>query len=595
MKRCLTLTLLLVAPLTAAIQQQNQQFATPSTGSTALNNFQPIQGDLAETSATSSFSSATFFGSPQTLTNGSMANGVYLTASYTQDNLPNSQTFTLNTTQSPDGFQITAIHSYAGHNENGSCLANQKYTLEISRINSDEFTLIGTFSHIPYDPSNTNLAAATRISLSDTSGIIAEHVDAVRITYLDHGYSNGNTAIDGTVYREIDIIGSPMSPPPTPSMELGAIWFIGDSITQSNADGDGSSSPRKALYDILTQQNIGFSFTGHFTANIDGLPATGSSATDNLYQYHSGISGSVIGNNNGGRTGMTYNIDQGQKFWTSGRLAYVKPAIILIMLGTNDTNSNIEPASAPQRISSLIDTIMAQQSVGSPAIFVAKIPPNGISPERAARVINFNDSLPDIVANQRAKGHDVYLVDNFTTIQQNYAAAMRGDNLHTNHFGNQLMAQQWYNAIIQRFDTSSSNTYQSWQFKHFGSTEATQSDPLANPDGDTQPNLVEFALGSSPLSNNAPKSYLTVEPPMLAITARDPETANLKYTLEYSQSLTSNSWTESPSQTTTLHDHDNGFLTIQWNDQLSQPLQKMRFFRVKIENLIPLHDAKEVK
>jgi hypothetical protein len=79
------------------------------------------------------------------------------------------------------------------------------------------------------------------------------------------------------------------------SKDLGPIWFIGDSITQSNADGDANGSPRKSLYDKLTAGGYTFSYTGHFTANTDGLPATGGTAATNLYHYHSGVSGAVIG------------------------------------------------------------------------------------------------------------------------------------------------------------------------------------------------------------------------------------------------------------------------------------------------------------
>lgn len=36
------------------------------------------------------------------------------------------------------------------------------------------------------------------------------------------------------------------------SKNIGAAWFVGDSITQSNADGDATDSPGKALYELLT-------------------------------------------------------------------------------------------------------------------------------------------------------------------------------------------------------------------------------------------------------------------------------------------------------------------------------------------------------
>ena len=117
------------------------------------------------------------------------------------------------------------------------------------------------------------------------------------------------------------------------SKDLGAIWLVGDSITQSNADGDPDSSPRSALFDLLTANDFSFSFTGHRTNNIEGLPVTGSTPATNLFQYHSGVSGAILGDTLRFMTGMTQNLPS---HWNSGRLATVKPNIILIMLGTND-------------------------------------------------------------------------------------------------------------------------------------------------------------------------------------------------------------------------------------------------------------------
>jgi len=135
-------------------------------------------------------------------------------------------------------------------------------------------------------------------------------------------------------------------------LNIGSIWFLGDSITQSNDDGDPLGSPRKSLFDKLTAANHDFSFTGHYTANVDGLPSTGNTPATNLYHYHSGISGSVIGANNIGRPNMTAGIPT---WWNSGRLAVEKPKAVLIMLGTNDTDTNLDLANAPARMGNLID------------------------------------------------------------------------------------------------------------------------------------------------------------------------------------------------------------------------------------------------
>jgi hypothetical protein len=229
------------------------------------------------------------------------------------------------------------------------------------------------------------------------------------------------------------------------SKNIGAVWFIGDSITQSNADGDANGSPRKALYDLLLANGYSFSFTGHYTDNVDGLPTTGGTADTNLYQYHSGISGSVIGSDISGRVGMTQNTPS---FWTSGRLATVKPNVILIMLGTNDVDQNIDLANAPARLTTLVNTIYAQPGVGTPCVFVASIPPNRTNvPDDPTHTATFNAAVPGVVSAQRSLGRDVRFVDQFTPLESAYATAMAGDNLHTNTTGNATLARQWFNAI----------------------------------------------------------------------------------------------------------------------------------------------------
>ncbi len=228
------------------------------------------------------------------------------------------------------------------------------------------------------------------------------------------------------------------------SKNIGAVWFIGDSITQSNADNDDSSSPRKSLYDLLTANGYTFTYTGHHTANMDGLPSTGGTPESNLYHYHSGISGSVIGNDYSGRTGMTQNTPT---FWSSGRLAVIKPNVILILLGANDVDQAIDLPNAPGRLKALVQTIHAQPGVGTPTIFVASITPNRTSPDDPANVAAFNAAVPGVVAELRAEGKDVRYVDQFTPIENAYAANMMGDNLHPNTTGNNTMARQWFNAI----------------------------------------------------------------------------------------------------------------------------------------------------
>ncbi|MDG1302455.1 MAG: SGNH/GDSL hydrolase family protein [Opitutae bacterium] len=234
--------------------------------------------------------------------------------------------------------------------------------------------------------------------------------------------------------------------------ELGAIWFIGDSITQSNADGDPSGSPRKSLYDLLKANGYSFSYTGSHTRNSEGLPMSGNSPADNLYHYHSGFSGYLITQGFSPKRKRIGGIGSGlSNYWTSGRLASVKPELILIMLGTNDIGHGYELAGAPARLSTLLDDIYALPGVGDPTLFLASIPPNRRSDAERANVVLFNESIPGIVESYRAKGKKIFFVDQFTPLDNEYKKNMRRDNLHPNATGNDTMAQAWFEAIQSVF------------------------------------------------------------------------------------------------------------------------------------------------
>jgi fibronectin type 3 domain-containing protein len=230
------------------------------------------------------------------------------------------------------------------------------------------------------------------------------------------------------------------------SKNLGAIWYIGDSITQGNADGDSTETVRSTLYDKLVAAGYTFTYTGHFTANSEGLPITGSDPASNLYQYHSGVSGAVIGTNYTTRTGITQNIPI---WWTntSGRLPVVQPNLILIMIGSNDAGLPLDISNAPARLSQLISTIYAQPGVGNPTILVATIPPDQQSSSSPTNVAIFNAGVPAVVQSFQSLGDDVYIVDQFSILNANFATAMTSGGLHPNAVGNDYMAQNWLNTI----------------------------------------------------------------------------------------------------------------------------------------------------
>lgn len=570
------------------LQIAKNQASQAENGEAPLLSFSASSTDLAQAGSaailSNTFSGATFFGTPAQLGNGLLSNaggGVYLSETFGGGFLPNTQTIVFNTTVNTAGYNITGIITYAGHSENGSALANQKYTLEYRHVGSANFASLGLVSHTPYDNANTDLAAATRIAITDSTGTIASRVDAIRITYLSHGFTNGNPSVDGTLYKEVDVFGTAAAIPP-PALNLGDIWLIGDSITQSNADGDANSSPRKSLYDLLKPQNVNFTYTGHFADNVDGLPASGGTAETNIYHYHSGVSGIRIGTAN---DGMTQNLPS---YWGQGRIATVKPEIILMMLGTNDVLGDVDAQTAPARLSALIDEIMSFSGVGTPTIFVSTIPPSNLGPAATARALAFNSALPDVIAAQRIAGRDIYLVDAYTPLNANYANTMQPDGIHPNATGNGVIGEIWYDAIMHRFAPQPGKNFSDWQIDHFGSTSATNSGEGGNPDGDLANNLYEFAFGGNPrVADDNVRIAVDFDGTALRITRRKPISASLVYKLEESSTLEAQSWSKVTDDSINVLSTNGDFERVEYTRSGGFRGSTRNFYRLSVKQAWP--------
>jgi len=87
-------------------------------------------------------------------------------------------------------------------------------------------------------------------------------------------------------------------------------------------------------------------------------------------------------------------------------------------------------------------------------------------------------------------------------------------------------------------------TYASWQMRNFPGNP-TAGAPLADPDGDGRPNLVEFAVGSDP---NTPQTtnymqLLSATNSLLVSVAKGPGAANVvAYAVEVTPALTPANW-----------------------------------------------------
>ena len=168
------------------------------------------------------------------------AAGTFLPATFGGGNhLPFTYTATLNTSLNTLGYTITEIRSYAGWNQNGASLANQKYELQVRCVGSPVFTSMGVFEYSPFDNASTQEAAASKVTLIPRDGVIATRVDAVRFIAMDHGYNSSDIAgsgVDGSVYFEFDVLGSAVPPAIAVAAEPAQVVITFTGILQASSD-----------------------------------------------------------------------------------------------------------------------------------------------------------------------------------------------------------------------------------------------------------------------------------------------------------------------------------------------------------------------
>ena len=161
--------------------------------------------------------------------NSSMADGggspVVSEANYLDSTrLPATFTYDLDVTTNTGGYDITAINSFSGWNENGLSLANQSYEVFVSTVGDANFTSLHTVSYVPFLTADGLGASAGKVSLTDDSGILASGIDSVRFVFSDHGQA-GN-ALTGSVYSEFDVIGTATVPEPSSLALIGLCGLL---------------------------------------------------------------------------------------------------------------------------------------------------------------------------------------------------------------------------------------------------------------------------------------------------------------------------------------------------------------------------------
>ncbi|MGI5239519.1 SGNH/GDSL hydrolase family protein [Dactylosporangium sp. CA-139066] len=186
------------------------------------------------------------------------------------------------------------------------------------------------------------------------------------------------------------------------------IMPLGDSITYG-VGSPSSSSYRAALWNRLAVQ------AGY---NIDFVGSQRSGALPD--QDNEGHSGWRIDE-------IAANID--------GWLATYQPDVVLLHIGTNDMNQNYQVGTAPQRLSALVDRILADRPAAT--VLVAKIIP-ALDAGIQARIDAFNAAIPGALAGKAR----TRLVD-----LSGLAPSDLNDTLHPNDTGYARMAVRWYTGL----------------------------------------------------------------------------------------------------------------------------------------------------
>jgi lysophospholipase L1-like esterase len=223
---------------------------------------------------------------------------------------------------------------------------------------------------------------------------------------------------------------APFAPCPTDGGAC-AIMPLGDSITDGFPDETGGGY-RVELFHQANLAGKNITFVGRQingpTGMIDGRP---------FPRNHEGYNGFTIADAPG-HSGITD--------MTVAAINLFHPHVILLAIGTNDINGNVDVANAPARLGTLIDLIT--NAAPSTLLVVAQIIPTQTDATNG-RIQTYNAAIPALVQTRANAGKHVLLVNMYGTFtaNANYKTALLVDDLHPNTAGYALMGRTWYGLI----------------------------------------------------------------------------------------------------------------------------------------------------
>ena len=227
--------------------------------------------------------------------------------------------------------------------------------------------------------------------------------------------------------------GGEYMPCPTTAGTACAILPLGDSITEGWLPTGGVGGYRVELFSkaVLAGKNI--TFVGSQTSS--NAPDTVENQT--FPKKHEGHDGYTI-DTGGGNNGISGSI-------TDQAMSNYHPNIVLLMIGTNDVNGNIDVANAPTRLGNLIDEITTDSPTAL-VVVASIIPINGTNNKNA---MTYDAAIPGLVSTRAAAGKHVIFVDNYAAFikDANYTTTEMSNYLHPNMAGYAVLGDSFYGAI----------------------------------------------------------------------------------------------------------------------------------------------------
>lgn len=207
-----------VAPAAQAAVVQNEQFSEGS--------FSTYDGNISTTDLLANPSTPPVYtgsaghGGFAALTDGTAIHNsgvAYLGGTDTR-----TATYTFDTSTNTLGYDLTTIRSIYGWSDSPP-YSNQRWSVEYSLVNDPNFVLLKDVDYKPFPNQETwaGPANSTMVTLTDTTGVLASGVDAVRFTFLSNDF------FDGMVVREIDVQGVATAVPEPGSLALLGLAAVG--------------------------------------------------------------------------------------------------------------------------------------------------------------------------------------------------------------------------------------------------------------------------------------------------------------------------------------------------------------------------------